>query len=73
MPTWAIVLILVVLALPGIVAVLAGVIAMFFAPADYDRRKKWMDEGKCVYCGTDLGDSSARCPACEKPPFQPNR
>lgn len=78
MPTWLlIVLVLVVLlaVIPGAAVILAGVIAMFFAPADYDRRRRQLAEGLCVHCGYDLhgmagatGDGGL-CPECGKPPF----
>ena len=75
MPTWLLILIVVVAVVPGAVVVLAGVAAMFFAPADYDRRRKRLAQGLCVHCGYDVRsgpgatDASARCPECGEPPF----
>lgn len=73
MPMWLIVLFVAVLALPGVVVVMAGVTAMFFAPRDYDRRRKWLDEGRCAFCGADREGSGVNCSACgrgaELPPI----
>jgi len=81
MPTWLVILIVLVAVVPGALAILLGVIAMFFAPADYDLRRKRFDEGLCVYCGYDLrahrgagsgatgagGTNGSACPACGRP------
>ena len=79
MPTWLDILLAVVVLLaviPGAAMILAGVLAMFFAPADYDVRRKRLAEGLCVHCGYDLRGTagaagvSGLCPECGKPPFQ---
>ena len=74
MPDWLLITLVLVAVVPGAVMVLAGVIAMFFAPADYDRRRKRLAEGLCVHCGHDLRGSNIDvatgvCPACGRPPF----
>lgn len=76
MPTWLIILLVLLAVVPGAAVVLTGVIAMFFAPADYDRRRKRLAEGRCVHCGYALcgtdgaGGVSGVCPTCGKPSFQ---
>ena len=74
MPTWLVIVILLLAVVPGAAMVLAGVIAMFFAPADYDLRRKRLAEGLCVHCGYDLRGhvmekGSGLCPECGRPPF----
>ena len=75
MPTWLLITLVVVAVVPGAVVVLAGVAAMFFAPADYDRRRKRLADGRCVQCGHDLrggmdaDPATGACPACGRPPF----
>ncbi len=32
------------------------------------RREKRLDNGQCIYCGTDMSASPYRCPACGKEP-----
>jgi hypothetical protein len=68
MPTWFIVVIIIALVLPGAAIILGGVAAMFFAPAAYDRRKKWEAEGRCLNCGSaETIAGSPLCPACGQP------
>jgi hypothetical protein len=71
MPTWLVILVVLLAVVPGAAVILAGVVAMFVAPADYDARRKRLAEGRCVHCGHDprgapgaAADASGSCPAC---------
>lgn len=76
MLTWLVIALVLVAVIPGAAMILAGVVAMFFAPADYDLRRKRLAEGLCVHCGYDLrgthgaAGASGLCPECGKPPFE---
>lgn len=76
MLTWLVIALVLVAVIPGAAVILAGVVAMFFAPADYDLRRKRLAEGLCVHCGYDLRGSAAAagvsglCPECGKAPFE---
>ena len=76
MPPWFWVTLVALAVVPGVVMVLAGVVAMFVAPADYDRRRRRLAEGHCVHCGydlrggTDVDPVTALCPECGRPPFE---
>ncbi len=75
MPDWLVIVLGFLAVAPGVVIVLAGVVAMFFAPADYDLRRKRLAEGMCVHCGydlrggTDVDPATSLCPECGLPPF----
>lgn len=75
MPTWLVITLIVLAVVPGSLVILAGVAAMFFAPADYDRRRRRLADGLCVHCGHDLrggmdaDPTTGACPACGGSPF----
>lgn len=66
MPTWLIVILVLLAVVPGALVILAGVYAMYVAPADYDLRRKRLAEGLCVQCGYDLRGrgEGGECPEC---------
>lgn len=72
--TWLVIFLVLIAVVPGAAMILAGVVAMFFAPADYDLRRKRLAEGLCVHCGYDPRGSAAGvsglCPECGKAPFE---
>ena len=76
MLTWLVIALVLLAVIPGAAVILAGVIAMFFAPADYDLRRKRLADGLCVHCGYDLHGTagaagvSGLCPECGKAPFE---
>lgn len=76
MLTGLVIVLVLVAVIPGAAMILAGVVAMFFAPADYDLRRKRLAEGLCVHCGYDLRGTtgaagvSGLCPECGKAPFE---